>query len=569
MTNLKIAESLALPVDAAAARYVILGKSGAGKTSGDAVLIEEFIEAGVPAVVLDPLGKMWGLRSSANGDAAGLPVAILGGAHGDVPLRADRGAYVADMLADGVSAVLDLSQLTHDDQCTFVADFLPRLLKRVRVNMHVAIEEAETFAPERTSSKAHARARAASTVFGRTARNYGIGWTFSTQKSQILSKEVIDAADVFIAMKMTGELAQAAIGAEVRSRVGKTMAAQIMEELPSLAKGHAWFIPDDDWLGGAPGPVEPVRFHFRWRHTFEVRAPKVGEERRAPRVLAPVDLLQLKEAMAADVVDDVDIDALKAQIADLQEQLKSAGEAGSVQVDQQAMEAAVADAEERGRILGRQEVLHTQRGVQDSLEAAKSYVAEALERLQSEPDVLPEPIQREAAPALPLRQSRAPVAAPAVSGVAMSKAERLVLTALAQYPAGRSKTQVAILTGYASSGGGFNNAISALRSMGYLEGGSSHMRATAAGLRTLGAFTPLPRGRMLLAHWLGQVGKAERAVLEVLANAYPKSRTKEQVAAAAGYEPNGGGFNNALSRLRTLELITGRGELRASQDLFG
>jgi hypothetical protein len=37
----------------------------------------------------------------------------------------------------------------------------------------------------------------------------------------------------------------------------------------------------------------------------------------------------------------------------------------------------------------------------------------------------------------------------------------------------------------------------------------------------------------------------------------------------AGYEANGGGFNNALSRLRTLELIGGRGELRASDDLMG
>jgi hypothetical protein len=30
----------------------------------------------------------------------------------------------------------------------------------------------------------------------------------------------------------------------------------------------------------------------------------------------------------------------------------------------------------------------------------------------------------------------------------------------------------------------------------------------------------------------------------------------------------GGGFNNALSRLRTLELISGRGELRVSEELL-
>ena len=43
---------------------------------------------------------------------------------------------------------------------------------------------------------------------------------------------------------------------------------------------------------------------------------------------------------------------------------------------------------------------------------------------------------------------------------------------------------------------------------------------------------------------------------------------QEEVAARAGYEANGGGFNNALGRLRTLELLQGRGELRASDNLF-
>jgi hypothetical protein len=44
--------------------------------------------------------------------------------------------------------------------------------------------------------------------------------------------------------------------------------------------------------------------------------------------------------------------------------------------------------------------------------------------------------------------------------------------------------------------------------------------------------------------------------------------TKEEIAAKSGYEPKGGGFNNALGRLRTLKLLGGRGELTASDDLF-
>ena len=64
------------------------------------------------------------------------------------------------------------------------------------------------------------------------------------------------------------------------------------------------------------------------------------------------------------------------------------------------------------------------------------------------------------------------------------------------------------------------------------------------------------------------VGKAERLILETLTQAYSDALTKEEIAARAGYEANGGGFNNAVSRLRTLELVQGRGELRASDNLF-
>jgi hypothetical protein len=61
------------------------------------------------------------------------------------------------------------------------------------------------------------------------------------------------------------------------------------------------------------------------------------------------------------------------------------------------------------------------------------------------------------------------------------------------------------------------------------------------------------------------LGKAERLIIETLTQAYPAALNKEEIAARAGYEANGGGFNNAL---RTLEIVQGRGELRASDDLF-
>lgn len=145
----------------------------------------------------------------------------------------------------------------------------------------------------------------------------------------------------------------------------------------------------------------------------------------------------------------------------------------------------------------------------------------------------------------------------------------MVLAVLAQYPEGRTKRQTAILAGYALNGGGFNGALSKLRTLGLVEGKDT-LRITDAGLAAIeGQYEPLPTGRALLDHWLGTMKRrAEREVLQVVYDAYPDALPKEEVAGRAGYEASGGGFNGAVSKLRTLELIGGSGELRASDALF-
>lgn len=51
----------------------------------------------------------------------------------------------------------------------------------------------------------------------------------------------------------------------------------------------------------------------------------------------------------------------------------------------------------------------------------------------------------------------------------------------------------------------------------------------------LGPFEPLPVGEELLRHWVGLLSKAEKASLNVLADAFPRSLPKEEVADLAGY----------------------------------
>ena len=58
---------------------------------------------------------------------------------------------------------------------------------------------------------------------------------------------------------------------------------------------------------------------------------------------------------------------------------------------------------------------------------------------------------------------------------------------------------------------------------------------------------------------MAQLSKAEGSILQVLLDSWPAPASKDHVAAITGYSMNSGGFNGALSRLRTLQLITGSG----------
>ncbi len=109
MTKLKISSNLALPFEAITQTIGILAKRGAGKTYTASVLAEEFVAAKLPFCVLDPTGAWWGLRVM-NDSKPGLPVIIIGGKHGDLPLEPTAGKLMADLIVDNPGFyVLDMS----------------------------------------------------------------------------------------------------------------------------------------------------------------------------------------------------------------------------------------------------------------------------------------------------------------------------------------------------------------------------------------------------------------------------------------------------------------------------
>ncbi len=69
---LHLGPDLTLPLDIATMSLLILGKKGSGKTNTLVVLAEELYAAHIPVCIWDPVGKHYGIKSSADGKYSGL-----------------------------------------------------------------------------------------------------------------------------------------------------------------------------------------------------------------------------------------------------------------------------------------------------------------------------------------------------------------------------------------------------------------------------------------------------------------------------------------------------------------
>ena len=98
--GLHLAEDLTLPIDFVTKTAAILAQRRKGKTYTASVIAEELVASKLPFVALDPTGAWYGLRASADGKSEGLPVVVLGGQHGDVPLERTGGRLIADLVVE-------------------------------------------------------------------------------------------------------------------------------------------------------------------------------------------------------------------------------------------------------------------------------------------------------------------------------------------------------------------------------------------------------------------------------------------------------------------------------------
>ncbi|MGI0149891.1 MAG: helicase HerA domain-containing protein, partial [Thermoplasmata archaeon] len=249
---IRLASTLSLPVDLVTESIAILARKRAGKSYTARRIIEGLYRTQQQIVIVDPKGDWWGIRSSKDGTGPGLPIVILGGEHGDIPLEVGGGDLVARLVAeDRVSILLDFSSFRKHEVATFSTAFLETLyrLKAKEANrtpMMLAIDEADAIAPQKGFHGEERMLGAAEDIVRRGGQR-GIGVMLISQRAAVLNKNVLTQCGILILLQTTGSQDIDAVDEWIKKHGQPEQRAKVMETIAALPRGTAWF-----WAPGWP-----------------------------------------------------------------------------------------------------------------------------------------------------------------------------------------------------------------------------------------------------------------------------------------------------------------------------
>lgn len=573
------------PVELGSRGNAVLGIRDSGKTVTAKVLAEHLHDAGIPLVVFDPSGMWRFLRVPGKGK--GRPVVVAGGKDGDLPLTpASAPKIVEAAMQAGLSLVLNLDlNLSKADWRAIVRDSVRMLMQRnadfgLR---HVILEEAAEFVPQVVRGD-HA------VVYGEVERmmriggNAGLGCTLVNQRAEEVNKAVLELCDNLFLHRQKGRNSLTALTKWLDIGAVKK-GSDIIDTLSTLPSGECWA-----WLHGSDRPV----------HVRVSMCDSFHPNRRDLR--AGGTAAKLKPVPMEDFVEK-----LKTQLPEIEEQRK-ANDAGELRkeivrlkreldhaskpVPMIGVDPAQLKAEyEKGYADGAKDTRDGMSGRNNDARSRLKHLAgelDALARAIEEPVSMPKKFQRvdiphTASATRPTAATRSIHNPPAPSpprrpGEGMNGhgspdvgtgGLRRILVALAQCSDGLTNRQIGVRACLSSKSGTFSTYLSKARSNGWVEDRGDLRRITDVGVAALGSYDPLPVGQDLLDHWLRELGDSGASrLLRAAAEAYPNSLTNAEAGERANLSHVSGTFSTYLSKLRTLELVTGRGDIRASDDLF-
>lgn len=595
MSKLHISDSLSLPIDSVTQTFGILAKRRAGKSYTARRFAEQLSRANQQIAIVDPKGDWWGIRSAADGKSPGLSIVILGGERGDVPLEVGSGEVVAKLVAEErVSVLLDLSLFRKHEVATFMTAFLENLYRikakeKFRTPLMLFLDEADAIAPQHPQ-KNEARMLGAAEDIVRRGGQRGIGCTLITQRSAVLNKNVLTQAEVLVTLRTIAPQDLKAIEAWIDLHGTEKQGETLMQSLPALPIGDAWF-----WSPGWPTSKGIFqRVHVLPIETFDSGAtPKPGQKRIEPKNAADVDLEALRKTMSQTIerAKAEDPKELRKQLRVATQQLEDLKRAvanrptGKTEIKKVPVLKDV-QVERLEKIPGQLDVIF--KGQRESIEklfakfeavaapmAAPIKDGIAKTRQPSAMDLAHgrrgpvQPISRSQT-ALPARHAPVQRAFTSANGngesASLGVGERRCAIAIAQHPNGVAREQLTTLTGYKRSTR--NTYLQRMLSAGYIAQSGERFTITDAGVDWIGSdYQPLPTGEALQRYWIDKLPAGESAVFRAVLENQSNGISRDEIGEHTNFKRST--RNTYLQRLAARELVTISGDLvRPSETLF-
>lgn len=580
--TLHIADDLELPLEAVTQTFAILAKRGSGKTYTGMVMVEEMLKANLQVVCLDPIGVHWGLRSSADGKSDGLPITIAGGDHADVPITPDNGKVLASLIIDEkLSMIIDLSLFRKGEQTKFVTDFAEELYHRNRSALHIVVDEADSFAPQRPMPDQN-RMLGAMEDLVRRGRARGIGMTMITQRPSVLNKNVLTQIEVLVALRLTAPIDQKAIDEWVKTHAEEGQRDKFMTSLPSLPVGTAWF-----W---SPGWLDIFqRVKVRKRETLDSSStPKVGATKIEPRKMADVDLAAIRAKMSETIerVEAEDPKALRRKIIVLERELAEK----SQKTTEKTVEIHILTDEQVDKFTA---ATHAMLGIgQEITEALRLYATPGTPQVKTvdidhaklggDEGVTTYPgfISKDEYDKSGISDQYKKIKKEAEEGStvmmfnerpSLRAGERRILETMARYNRFFSRTQLATVTKFSSRSGTFSTYLGSLKRAGLIIiDTGNRISLSQEGYNYVGEdIGAPPTTDELLDMWRGVLRAGERRMLDTLVDIYPKAISRAELGQRAEIDSDGGTFSTYLGSLKRNGLVSSAGGvIKASDNLF-
>lgn len=589
MKTVDLSKDLRLPAeDLLESAVGVIGKRGRGKSGAVKVLMEELVDAGLPFVAFDPVGVMWGLRSSLDGSGPGMPVLVVGGSHGDLRLERRAGAEIARAVVQAnVSCIVDFSEESKGVYREFVRDFSRELFRINDTPRIVIIEEAPELVPQRLRPDMMDVFEAVERLVSR-GRNKGLGVVLVSQRTATINKDVLTQVDALLIFGLTSPQDRKTLGEWVEAHGDEGRLKQFEEGIAELHRQEAWF-----WAPEAFGGIfQKVRIRdFRTFHPDKTHLRRAG-------------LLKAK-AVTTDVSAIVSklgaqMDRLAKQKTEIASTAKLQAEVARLRQRDEQLERTVQDL--KGKLSSRPASAgEIRRAVDESTAAVRKELANVRAQLKRSTAALArartiaktlgdaldagvlggDVLRMQKAEAMPLPPTRPPprpapvvtvVQEPIEGDVVLKAGARRMLEVLAAWhPAPRTRQQVAALSGISPSSGTFSDYLSVLRRSGLLEedrGGN--LRVTLAGLERAGSVRPVsPTHEEVIATWMPKLKAGQRRMLQALLDAQPAGLSREELGERAEISTTSGTFSDYLSYLRRNGLVEERdGTIVAAEALY-